>query len=426
MGAGLVALLVVGVVYAATVNVDTFNTGTHDLLADENTNTDSSSVNAGSTDVLGTYRDAEVNWVNGTGCDVTLKIDAGLSGGTNELRFSNESGCQGTAQLVWDGDNDAGTLSYNLSSADLLDTGNTGIYMVVLNADKTANLELTGYEDGSNYEDLTLTINSDDQSVSRLDLFFPFSSFSEMGSGAVWSSLEALTLDITGDQDLDLTIDYMEAVEAFREYGDLPSSYGTLLDAYHVPNGLTLGINLDAEGDDNASDGATGDDESDFDDEDGVALGSMFYNFNTGTVDVTINGCDGTCYVNGWIDWTADGDFNDTDGSNNASEHILNDQTQGDGTTNHQFDLPDDLSDGFYYARFRVCDNSGDCDDPGTSDTAVNNGEIEDYRLALNPTAITLTDITARSSTLYAALGAVALVAVGLMGAVVILRRRRA
>jgi hypothetical protein len=424
LGAGLVAFLVVGVVYAATVNVDTFNAGAHDLLADENTNSDSSSVNAGSTDVLGTYRDAEVNWVSGTGCDVTLKIDAGLSGGTNELRFSNESGCQGTAQVVWDGDNDAGTLSYNLSSADLLDTGNTGIYMVVLNADKTANLELTGYEDGSNYEDLTLIINSDDQNVSRLDLFFPFDSFSETGNGAVWSSLEALTLDITGDQNLDLTIDYMESMEGFREYGDLPSSYGTLLDAYHVPNGLTLGINLDAEGDDNASNFANGDDESDFDDEDGV---TMYGDLDDPSFLIDVNGCNGTCYVNGWIDWTGDDSFDDTAGGNNASEHILNDEPVSDGSNffdTDDFSVPDNLSEAVYFARFRICDNSGDCNDPGT--TAVSNGEIEDYQLVYNPTAITLTDITARSSTLYAALGAVALVAVGLMGAVVILRRRRA
>lgn len=433
LGAGLVALLVVGVVYAATVNVDTFNAGTHDLLADENTNTDSSSVNAGSTDVLGTYRDAEVNWVSGTGCNVTLKIDAGTSGGgTNELRFSNESGCTGSAEVIWDGDNDASTLSYSLNGANLLDSSpeNDGIYIVVLNADRTANLTLTGYDDGSNYEESSMTINQGDQSIARMDLFFPFDDFSPTGSGAAWGSLEALVLEITGDQDLDLAIDYMEAMNAFREYGDLPSTYGTLLDAYHEPHGLSLGVNLDAESTDNSSSEADGDDSNDYDDEDGIERVDLFnwYEPNwEGGVQITVNGCPQTyCYVYGWIDWTGDGDFNDTNlGSNGASEQVVS-YGMGNGSRTRYFDVPDNLSDGFYYARFRICENSADCDDPGTSDTVVSNGEIEDYRWAMDPTAITLTDITARSSTLTLALGAVALGAVGLLGAVVILRRRRA
>jgi hypothetical protein len=397
---GLAALmfLAVGIVYAATVNVDTFNVGTQSLVANMSDTHDASSVSGGS-DVLRTYRDAEVNYISGgTGVDITLKIDAGEDPGTNRLSFSAESGGTGTAKVTWDGDQDPETLdATGLNNADLVSSSpaNGGIYIVALNADRTATLKLTGYDDATNYEDLSITVNQNDQGITRLDLFYPFDIFTVRGgTGADWSSLGALVLDISGDQDLDLTIDYMDARADVREYGDLPDTtpnYSAVLGAYHVPKGLTLGANLDADTTYHASTDANGDDTSDYDDEDGATplLAEPIPGTWVWYAVVATNGCPGTCYLNGWIDWDSDGDFADT------GEHFINNVIKADGTTSYYINQASSISSGFYYLRFRVCDVNGQCDDPGTSDTSASNGEVEDYRWPLGPTAVTLDSFSA-------------------------------
>ena len=105
--------------------------------------------------------------------------------------------------------------------------------------------------------------------------------------------------------------------------GDAPASYGTTLagtGASHVLTGYNpaagtaapmLGARVDDETDGAPSADADGDDTASTDDEDGVA-------FNT---DVTASGRLETVYVtasaagflNGWIDFDRDGDFDSTD-----------------------------------------------------------------------------------------------------------------
>jgi hypothetical protein len=422
LGAGLVALLVVGVVYAAAVNVDTFDAGAQNITISSGSQV--STVDGG-TDVMGSNRDLELVYTGGS-ADLSFKVDYNDS---NYLAFAAEPGVYGWGEVTWDGDSDPNSRSYTLG-ADLLSSSpaNDGIYMVVKTCDNDTTVTLTGYDSASDYEELALDLLGNN-SLQRLDLFFPFDDFTPTGAGVDWSNLGALTLHIDGtaDANLDVIIDYMEARDGddVREYGDLPSSYADV-SAFHSPlRGLTLGDDLDAEGAANTSDDAAGDDGSGFDDEDGVAVDYAFWDFdnNTGSVEVVVNGCSGNCYVNGWIDWNGDGDFGDV--VSGASEHIISDERQPNGQQYYDdFAIPSDMSQGQYYARFRICESLSTCNTPGA--TGVSNGEIEDYLWSLGPTAVTLTNITARSSALIVVLGAVALAAVGLLGAMVILRRRRA
>lgn len=422
LGAGLVALLVVGVVYAATIDVDTFVDGPQNLTVDDGTTTALDS--AGSyTSIIGDYRDLYLEWDSGT-TDDGVALDVNTTDET--LVFSAKSNMQGFAEITWDGDNDASSLSYNLGE-DLTDSGtNTGIHLRVVKCDHDTTLTFTGHDSSSSSAALSRDV-AGCQGVEYLDLFYEFDDF---GTGATWSNLGALVFKIDGTvaADLDVTVDLIEATGEIREYGDLPDGTGGTPDytdndnelaAYHSnPQGLTLGFNLDYEGSSSASQDCEGDDDGNFDDEDGVT--PNFFDF-LGTdywgADVTVNGCSGTCYLNGWIDWNSDGDFGD------SGEHFINEEEVNDGSDTYVLDQASNVTAGQYYLRFRVCDTSGECDSPSENAT---NGEVEDYRWYMNPTAITLTDITARSSTFTLALGAVALVAVGLLGAAVVLRRRRA
>jgi hypothetical protein len=441
----IAALILVGILYAAEIAVDTFDDvqGSQypdlapspnevvmrdppDTLSGFILRSDSEVVTG--TGVLGLERDLMITATSGTYANLTL--DEGTPG-DNELSFFMDTDCEGKASIQWDGeDGDPGTLDRDGLPAghrDLTGGGtNDGFLIAVTYSDRRTDLSLEVY---SNTSVATYTVrvpgNLDD-SPSRMDIFMPFDDFN--GDSSVFSSAGAVMLQIDGtvDSGLDFSADFFK-VTSVREYGDLPTStYGArTLDAYHIPGGLRLGNNVDAEAAPNDSSDTTGDDTDDFDDEDGITPTNN-WSGGTGTIVAHVEGCPSAgCYINGWIDWNGNGYFTDTvDG---ASEHIFSETETSDCTPNYTFDVPSTFGNGCYYARFRICDGaSTNCDDPGVDDTAVSNGEIEDYYWCWGPTAITLTDMTAHSNTLTIALGAVALAAVGLMGAVVILRRRRA
>lgn len=402
LNAVLLGLLLASVVYAATVTVDTFDAGTHNLTADPENSRSANAVDVVTGDVLGNERDAEVNWISGEG-EVKLEIDRFNS---NKCSYTSGSVVKGWAAITWDGnDNDPDQIAYTgLNNANLKSSNpdNDALVVALLGSDHDSALTFTAYEDQNNYSTLTIEIQGDTLST-RADLVFPFDSFVKTGSGADWSSLGALVLKIDGTiaSDLDLTIDYLEASNV-REYGDLPltdPNYGTtILEANHIPQGLRLGHNVDAEATYNASAGANGDDTDKADDEDGVAPSNLPWSTgsNGGQVTVVVVGCAevGGCYINGWIDWDSSGDFDDTvDG---ASEHIVADQSKSDdGTYTFNFNVPTSWSRQYYYARFRICKAVDTCDSPTKSQTNVEDGEIEDYRWWLGPTAVDLASFTA-------------------------------
>lgn len=399
----MIAILLAGVVYADVVNIDTFNSGTQSLEASDASPRAASSVSVGTGDVLGGHRDAEVNWISGTGGAATLKIDVGLGDGTDWLAFSTESSIVATGKVTWDGDSDPDLLTADgLGGADLSGSGsNDGIFLRIISADLEGNLKFTAYNDANNYEDHSITFNQAGVSIQHLDLFFGFDDFvTREGSGATWSSLGALELDISGVVNVDMTIDYIEARTEPREYGDLPDGscpgipdYSDVLDAFHVPRGLTLGANLDTESSFNASCDAFGDDSDQFDDEDGVTPRYRSIGGGHWYATVSVNGCAGTCYLNGWVDWGRDGDFD-------GDYDLVIDNVAGTSTElSFDWELypPSGWTAGYYYLRFRVCDEPDECNfpGPGVGGAGATNGEVEDYRWYMNPTAATLSSFTA-------------------------------
>lgn len=404
VGALLLALVLVGVVRAATIIVDSFNVEQQDLKANQTTPRDAGSVYTNTGDILGDNRDAEVNWVEGA-ADIVLQIDYMDS---NRASFSAGSTGKGWAEIVWDGDSDPDALDPDgLGGVDLYGgppATNDGIVLAALSVDHDTRITITGYSTDTTYwSDLAYDVPGD-SSTTRMDLVFPFNAFTSRGSsgGVNWANLGALVLGVDGTivADLDLTIDFV-SVTTTREFGDLPVGVysTTVLSANHIPDGMRLGYNCDTESLYHSSIGADGDDNSDADDEDGVVPSSLPWSAgsNGGEIEITLRGCPyGTCYVHGWIDWNHDGDFDDAD-VDGADEHIVNWSSSTDRTGYPRFfDTPTTFTNTIYYARFRVCpDASANCDSPTSLDTDVAGGEVEDYRWPLGPTAVELSSFTA-------------------------------
>ncbi len=188
------------------------------------------------------------------------------------------------------------------------------------------------------------------------------------------------------------------------DMGDLPSAYGiTSLGedgARHVipaSGAIYLGAGVpDSEPNGQASANVDGDDLSGGDDEDGVVASGLPWTDgpNGGSIDVTVGGCSGTCYLSGWIDWGVDGSLYD------AGDRILLAYPVTNGTQTITFDIPAGTPlNTTYYARFRLFE----------TDTAIAalptgvayNGEVEDILFDFTPTAVELGSFgaTARAGT---------------------------
>lgn len=436
-GVLLLTLLMVGVAYAGLITIDSFNDGFQDLTVNSGwggySTVASSTVDHSS--ILGGERDAELNWVSGNTDYIYLRIDIGGGGGSNRLAYTSGDGMEGRGTVTWDGDDNAPTTldATGLGSVDLVSATNDGILVEVVFDDLAGRLTIEAYTDASNWSTATYTLPGQvADTPSRMSLFFPFSAFNT-GSGASgpvdFTDVGAVVMEIDGTiaAGLDVTIDLIEASSA-REYGDLPASYSTAITtANHMPMGLRLGNNLDTESDGNPSSDCTGDDTaySPPDDEDGVAPtpGTQWITgTNGGSVRVSVEGCSGTCYLNGWIDWGDNGNLTD------AGDQVFTDRTVSNGANQDlTFNIPSgaDVTDVWLYARFRICDASGECNSATAQD--VTNGEVEDYRWQFGPNAVTLYDFQAQPSGFAAplAFAIVVMVAIGAAG-LVLTRRRRA
>ncbi|MCG3209108.1 MAG: hypothetical protein FOGNACKC_02727 [Anaerolineae bacterium] len=177
-----------------------------------------------------------------------------------------------------------------------------------------------------------------------------------------------------GDANSNLTLDF-----GFLplDWGDLPdtslsNTYPTTLadngprHVIQAINNPTLGSQIDAETDGQPSTGADGDDTANLDDEDGVVWSSLLRG-QTSTFTVTTSGSTG--FLNGWIDWNGDGDFDD------AGEQVFTGQNLALGSNSLNVSVPATATiTGSIYMRFRY----------STSDTLsytgfAPDGEVEDY-----------------------------------------------
>ena len=161
------------------------------------------------------------------------------------------------------------------------------------------------------------------------------------------------------------------------EYPTLQANTG----ASHIIGGPFLGPDgdePDAETDGQPSAGAVDDDGDGNDDEDGVTIGTLIAGDPAASVTFEVNGAPTVAvYVDGWIDFNADGDWDD------AGEKIVA-ATYTDGIYSPTFAVPAGAVVGTTYVRFRI-NTVGPLDPDGEAD----DGEVEDHTVVIDKYTVT-------------------------------------
>jgi hypothetical protein len=162
------------------------------------------------------------------------------------------------------------------------------------------------------------------------------------------------------------------------DFGDAPSSYGTLLannGARHVVTAnptLYFGSRVDAETDGQPNQCAAGDDLNGLDDEDGIWSTEAVVGRSM-TVSMQVIGAGS--FINAWLDFNGNGLFD-------TNEQILKDYAAVQGTNTVTVNIPVDAKIGKTFARFRLST------DKGLAPTGLaSNGEVEDYSLVIKSLA---------------------------------------
>jgi hypothetical protein len=147
--------------------------------------------------------------------------------------------------------------------------------------------------------------------------------------------------------------------------------------------GISLNVGVpDAELDGQPTPGADGDDNTGIDDEDGVGIPALYRGAPTA---IGLSNA-GNGYLNAWIDFNADGDWNDS-----GEQIALNVNLVG-GTSAWPINVPTTAALGTTYARFRFSTQLGLAPTGPAPD-----GEVEDYAVVIKekPTGVTLAGFTA-------------------------------
>ncbi len=155
-----------------------------------------------------------------------------------------------------------------------------------------------------------------------------------------------------------------------NDFGDAPASYGS---ADHVMDGRRyLGGEPDGEASQQYSDEADGDDLSGRDDEDGVTIPELAQGKKV-TIRYQVATPYATVYLNAWIDWNGDGDFNDND------ERIASNISRTfPSTYSLDITVPDNaIGSKPTFARFRLGARIN------TPTGTASSGEVEDYMIKI-------------------------------------------
>ncbi len=363
--------------------------------------TESSSVVDGA--VLGGARDLTVSISNGSNPGQTIQANVNL-GGDSKLTIATGSTLRGRTIVQWDGNDGSPTLSATgLGGVDLEAGGFDRFLLAISSQDVPATLIIRVYTDATNWSQYSFLQSETIYSFQPKIFPIMYSNFIiGDGTGADFTNVGAVELEVDGtalvSSDLDITIHLLETSDgSYEDFGDLPSGYNlTLLannGARHLTDGLQLGATIDSESDGQPSDIISGGDGTD---EDGVTP-TPNVNWVTGTdggsVDVTVSGCNNTCYLNAWINWNTGSDFDFDD----TGEQVLIDEPVVNGPQTITFDIPGTVTFGKSFdSRFRLYqENSGGGAAP-TGDAL--NGEVEDYNWAFGPTAIQLESLKASAN----------------------------
>ncbi len=155
------------------------------------------------------------------------------------------------------------------------------------------------------------------------------------------------------------------------DFGDAPDSYGTSLASSGARHGITniyLGSLVDAEStsytyplSDDASDAS--------DDDDGISFPTGFEIGEAAILSVEVTGSGG--YLNGWIDWDLDGEFDN-------DEQVITGEVATNGYSTYYITVPAWATAGETWARFRISSVQNLGATGGVSD-----GEVEDYPITI-------------------------------------------
>lgn len=405
-------LVVVGLVLAAPVTIDTFDEGAMSVFAGPPFTAQGARVGDDVTDtaILGIERSVCVTHTSGSSF-VAATVD---SADDNQFKFGTQSGVLGDACITWDGEDgdpvalDTTGLGAYAPDNDLTDGGdNDGFQILVYETDGDFDLIIRVFT-ATNASSYTLVL-TDDVSAPGQSFFIPFSDFTTVsGTGADFANAGAIQFAVKPQETaVDLTLDLFEA-SANTDWGDLPENgtsvngvarYYTTTDTYngprHVKGDLYLGGTVDLEADGFPNTSAAGDDGNNFDDEDGIERvtvddGGSSWESGTGYISATVTGGTGDLY--GWFDWNNDGDFDDANEAQSwtnlsAGVHKLT------ITVNAAFEADDDL-----FARFRLVENGASA--PGYTGE-VTNGEVEDYYWGdWGPNAVAVSSVSANGLSL--------------------------
>ncbi|MDZ7725412.1 MAG: GEVED domain-containing protein [candidate division KSB1 bacterium] len=172
-------------------------------------------------------------------------------------------------------------------------------------------------------------------------------------------------------EDLTVRIDEPDP-ETNTDFGDAPEQpYPTTLaqnGARHGVSGrLFLGALIDAEADGQPDLHALGDDNGSLDDEDGVRFTTALLTGHNTELKVIASD---SAFLNGWIDFNANGDWSDT------LDHVVVNHSVQPGVNYITIAIPADATTDSTYARFRLSYERG----IGFTGY-VENGEVEDYQI---------------------------------------------
>jgi hypothetical protein len=172
-----------------------------------------------------------------------------------------------------------------------------------------------------------------------------------------------------------LLLDFGDAPDPFDQTaGKYPTLLANNGARHKIVTDFCLGQQIDAEADGQQTANADGDDNDGTDDENGVTFGDLFVG-TTPNVDVQVKLPAGTtqAMLVAWMDFNADGDWDDTD------EKIIQNANVTAGNNTIPINIPASATGFYTFSRFRLSlQPTGD--PTGYDDTG---GEVEDYRVLI-------------------------------------------
>jgi uncharacterized repeat protein (TIGR01451 family) len=192
------------------VMVDSFDTDQSILsqTVGEDAIPGSISSSVSSEDILGGERDLEVNITKGK--TPGNRLGAGISAGVASVSYG--SSIAGSVNITWDGpDGDAVKLDpVGLGGLDLTAGGRQDAFLLSIELDDLpAGLDIQIYSDVENSSSFSLSLPG--AIYSSTQYVIPFSAFiAELGEGANFSNVGAITLAVSADKPLDMMISSFE------------------------------------------------------------------------------------------------------------------------------------------------------------------------------------------------------------------------